>query len=239
MKGNKYRNIFSSNGRNNDSGEHWLTISDLMAGLMIVFLFIAIAYMRNTALENRKMKEVAVAYQNNQVAIYNSLMEEFSGDLDRWGAVIDKETISFEFKSPEVLFENGAITLKTRFKNILNEFFPRYLLRLKNFKDSINEIRIEGHTSSAWNQDTDAVTAYFKNMWLSQGRTRSVLRHVYNLPMVSNEESWIKRKIAAVGFSSSRLIKNENGEEDPDASRRVSFRVITNADIQIRKILEE
>jgi len=233
-------NVFAKRGNATvDSGEHWLTVSDLMAGLMMVFLFIAVAYIRDTRIDNLKMKEVAIAYQQNQVEIYDALITEFAADLERWGAEIDPVTISFEFKAPEVLFETGEIVLKPKFREILNDFFPRYLARLKQFDDSIDEVRIEGHTSSRWNSSTDPTTAYFKNMWLSQGRTRSVLQYVYGLPAVSAEKSWIKSNIAAVGFSSSRPILGSGGSEDPKASRRVSFRVVTNADIQIRKILEE
>jgi hypothetical protein len=28
-----------------DDGEHWLSVSDMMSGLMVIFLFIAISYM--------------------------------------------------------------------------------------------------------------------------------------------------------------------------------------------------
>mgnify|MGYP006108269541 FL=1 len=97
-------------------------------------------------------------------------------------------------------------------------------------------MRIEGHTSSEWNKDSSDEEAYFKNMRLSQGRTRSVLSYLYSL--VPKETPWIKRNIAAVGFSSSRLIMTEQGIEDTEKSRRVSFRAITNAHIQIKRILE-
>lgn len=232
------KQIFKAKHPKEDHGEHWLTVSDLMAALMMVFLFIAIAYMRDVSIDNKKMREVAVAYQENQVAIYEALLDEFENDLMRWGAEIDKETMSFQFKSPDVLFKNGAISLRPRFEEILDEFFPRYLKRLWYFKDSIDEVRIEGHTSSVWNAGTDETTAYFKNMWLSQGRTRAVLRYVYEMRAVSQRQQWVKGNIAAVGFSSSRLIVDAKGQEDERASRRVSFRVITNADIHIRKILE-
>jgi outer membrane protein OmpA-like peptidoglycan-associated protein len=76
-------------------------------------------------------------------------------------------------------------------------------------------------------------------MWLSQGRTRSVLRYVYELPTYEINQEWVKEHIAAVGFSSSRVILNTAGTEDQMQSRRVSFRVITNAEIQIKKILTE
>ncbi|WP_281648762.1 OmpA family protein [Parendozoicomonas sp. Alg238-R29] len=228
--------IFGRRRDTGENGEHWLTISDLMAGLMMVFLFIAIVFMLHTQKENEKIKSVAVAYQENQVAIYDSLMAEFEDDLKRWGAEIDKETLSFNFKSPEVLFDLGKINLKPGFKSILNDFFPRYLAVLKPYRNSLDEVRIEGHTSSAWNANSTEKQAYFKNMSLSQGRTRSVLYYLYGL--VPDETDWIKRNIAAVGFSSSRLIMKANGQEDSRRSRRVSFRAITNADIQIKRILE-
>lgn len=218
---------------------HWLSVSDLMAGLMMVFLFIAIALMLNAFKERDKIKQVAVAYQENQVAIYDSLMAEFEKDLDEWNAEIDDETLTFTFKSPDVLFEPGSIALSRAYMDLLAEFFPRYLGVLLPFKDSINEVRLEGHTSSNWNYDTPPDEAYFRNMRLSQGRTRSVLYYVYQLDSSKPEKEWIKSHIAAVGLSSSKLIIKDNGEEDKAKSRRVSFRVITNSDIQIKRILEE
>lgn len=223
---------------NSDSGEHWLSVSDLMSGLMMVFLFVSIALMRDAMIERDKIKEVAVAYQENQVELYNALHDEFKNDLKRWDADIEKDTLSFEFKSPDVLFDTGKITLKPAFKEILNNFFPRYLGVLMNFRDSIDEVRIEGHTSSVWNHGSTEDEAYFNNMELSQGRTRSVLLYVYEINGIFENRAWVKENVAAVGFSSSRLIKKIDGSEDLERSRRVSFRVITNAETQIRKILE-
>ena len=220
-------------------GAHWLSVSDLMAGLMIVFMFIAIALMRDAFMERDRIKEIAVAYQENQVAIYESLMKEFEQDLERWDARIDPDTLAFEFQSPEVLFATGSTEIRQRFKEILSNFFPRYLVILKHYKDSIDEIRIEGHTSSIWNNRVSETKAYFLNMLLSQGRTRSVLHYVYGLPAVERDQDWVKRHFAAVGFSSSRLVLDAQGNEDRARSRRVSFRVITNAEMQIRKIIEE
>jgi len=222
---------------NVEQEDHWISVSDLMAGLMMVFLFVSIALMRSAFVERDKIQEVAVAYEENQVAIYQALLEEFKEDLEKWGARIDRSSLSVEFLSPEVLFDNGKIELKSRFKKILNDFFPRYLAVLKRFRDSIREIRIEGHTSSVWNNRTSEEEAYFNNMSLSQGRTRSVLKYVYLLDEVKSERPWIKKTIAAVGFSSAHPKLTPERKEDPDASRRVSFRVITNAEAQIRKII--
>ena len=238
---NKLESIFGkSTNRSNatDNGEHWLSVSDLMSGLMMVFLFVSIALMRDAMIERDKIKEVAVAYQQSQVELYDALYNEFEVDLKRWDAYIEKETLSFQFKSPDVLFDTGKITLKPAFKEILADFFPRYLGILMQFKNYIDEVRIEGHTSSVWNIGTSEDDAYFNNMELSQGRTRSVLSYVYAMQSIYDNQSWVKKHIAAVGFSSSRLVVNADGSEDLNRSRRVSFRVITNAETQIRKILD-
>jgi len=218
---------------------HWLSVSDLMAGLMMVFMFVAVVFMRNASVEKERIREVAVAYQENQVALYQALKEEFEGDLSAWEAEIDDTTLSFTFQSPDVLFATGSKEIQARFKDILDDFFPRYLNVLMAFSESINEVRIEGHTSSVWGMGTPEEIAYFNNMELSQGRTRTVLNYVYDLPELAPLRPWVKANVAAVGFSSSRVILDEEGAEDEEASRRVSFRVITNADMQIRRILEE
>lgn len=189
-------------------------------------------------IERDQIKEVAVAYQENQVAIFDALNNAFSKDLDRWNASIDKDSLTFNFNSPDILFSEGEIELNVDYQRLLENFFPRYIAALSPFKDSINEVRIEGHTSSTWNNYTNETDAYFKNMELSQGRTRSVLEYIYRLESVLTEQDWIKGHIAAVGFSSAKLIMNENGKEDRSRSRRVSFRIITNADIKIKQILE-
>lgn len=213
-------------------------MSDLMAGLMMVFLLISIAFMRYVQVERDKIKEIAVTYQASQMALYQELMQEFALDLSSWDAEIDSQSLEFRFNAPEVLFDTGKMVIKPRFKEILNDFFPRYIRVIEPFKETINEIRIEGHTSSVWAQHSTAEEAYFNNMELSQGRTRAVLQYVYSLPKVIGDRDWIKQRFAAVGFSSAHIIVNERGEEDAKRSQRVSFKIHTNAETQIRQIID-
>ncbi|HIF9085160.1 TPA: OmpA family protein [Photobacterium damselae] len=220
-----------------DSGEHWMSVSDLMAGLMMVFLFISVALMRDAIVERDKIKEVAEAYQKTQQAIYISLLDEFEKDLEKWGAEIDRDTLSVNFTAPDVLFANGKSNLTLQFQTILDDFFPRYLEVLEQYKSIIQEIKIEGHTSSRWSSESSDYEAYFNNMRLSQSRTRAVLSYVMQLERVKNHYYvWVKNNVAAVGYSSSKAVVN-GGIEDEERSRRVSFRVITNAEKQIMKIL--
>ena len=229
--------LFGKTNSTGDSGEHWMSVSDLMAGLMMVFLFISVALMRDAVVERDKIKEVAETYQKTQQAIYISLLEEFAKDLDKWGAEIDRDTLSVNFIAPDVLFANGKSNLTQQFQNILDDFFPRYLEVLEQYKSIIQEIKIEGHTSSRWSSESSDYEAYFNNMSLSQSRTRAVLGYVMQLDKVRIEHyGWVKNNVAAVGYSSSKAVVKE-GIEDEEGSRRVSFRVITNAEEQILKIL--
>jgi outer membrane protein OmpA-like peptidoglycan-associated protein len=230
--------LFGAKKAKREGGEHWMSVSDLMAGLMMVFLFISVALMRDAMIERDKIKEVAVTYNETQQALYQALYEEFEEDLTKWDADLDRETLSINFKSPDVLFATGKSDLSRQFQIILSDFFPRYLSILDKYQTSIQEIRIEGHTSSKWNHNSTDSEAYFNNMALSQSRTRAVLSYLMTLPSVEKTHyQWVKSNVAAVGYSSSKLIHNEQGGEDYSRSRRVSFRVITNAETQIRKIL--
>lgn len=52
---------------------HWLSVSDLMAGLMMVFLLIAVALMMHANQVRQGVTDVAKAYQDTQVAILRAL----------------------------------------------------------------------------------------------------------------------------------------------------------------------
>ncbi len=230
--------VFGAQGASSDESGHWMSVSDLMSGLMIVFLFIAVVFMRHVAVERDKIKEVAVTYQQNQTEIWRALEAEFATDLERWNAHIDGSTLEVRFQNPDVLFETGSSRLRPAYQMVLADFFPRYLAVLGRFRDSIEEVRIEGHTSSAWNSGTNTDVAYFKNMRLSQERTTATLEYIQALPEVATEHEWIRRHVSAIGYSSSRVVVNAGGAEDPARSRRVTFRGVTNAETQIRRILE-
>ncbi len=220
-----------------ETEEHWISVSDLMAGLMIVFLFIAVTYIRPVLNERNAIREIAVTWQEAEVALYERLQEEFKNDLRRWNAELDRSTLSLRFKEPDILFTAGEARIKPAFRDILEDFFPRYLNVLAEFHDSIAEVRIEGHTSSEWVGAQTADEAYFRNMALSQDRTRAVLEFCLTLPAVFERKPWAIQHITANGLSSGHPVVTD-GREDKERSRRVEFRVITNAKQQIVRILE-
>ncbi|TGG95160.1 OmpA family protein [Natronospirillum operosum] len=221
-----------------ENEEHWLSVSDLMAGLMMVFLLIAIIFMIHAERERRTVTDVAVLYERLRLDLYNDLLTEFEQDLEAWGAELD-EDLTFRFNREDLLFDRGETDLQPGFQTILADFFPRYvdIIHRPQYRDDISEVRIEGHTSSAWG-DRSEDEAYILNMELSQARTREAASFLLELDAIDEVKPWVKANLTANGLSSSRLVLDEDGQEDEARSRRVEFRVVTDADQRIEDILQ-
>lgn len=224
---------------NGEEGAHWISVSDLMSGLMMVFLLIAVVYMVIVQKESERMRQVAEIYVDLREALYQDLLAEFEQDLPRWGAELTPDLV-IRFQDHGVLFELGSAQLRPAFQEILSDFFPRYvrIITQPEYRDEIDEVRIEGHTSSDWTNARNAHEAYINNMNLSQARTRSSLEYVISLPQVAGDQEWLKRNLTANGLSSSHPVLNPDGSENAEGSRRVEFRVRTDADTRIRTILD-
>ena len=185
-------NLFGKKDPENE--EHWVSISDVMAGLMVIFLFIAISYMLNVRLKaneiivyKNEVERLLDAYKNLQMDLYEELRAEFEGNSAKrtqfraeWRGHLDMETVAIRFKQP---FLQGEATVPETFENVLHEFFPRYvaILTKPEYRDNIAEVRIEGHTSSEWFVQVTSDAAYINNMELSQNRARNVLRYVLQI----------------------------------------------------------
>ena len=201
----------------------------------------------------RKAEEderIAKEYDNIKDRIYNSLMDAFRYDLRAWNATIDRDTLGIRFQGPSIQFDEGDSEVKASYRGILDNFFPRYIKAIEQYRDSIEEIRIEGHTNTNYLGDgsckSGANCGYYYNMKLSQNRARSVLE--YCMDMTKDrpwENRWLVKRLTANGLSFSHLICRDGSEgdcaysgEDKDKSRRVEFRIRTNAEKQLEEIAE-
>jgi len=225
--------------------DHWIPLSDLMTGLMMIFMLVAILFMiqvkRNEAkaVETKnKAASLASTYTDLRAQLYSDLANEFKNDFEIWHASINPD-LTVRFEEPSVQFDTGQWTVKPEFASILDSFFPRYvgILSSSKYKDAIEEVRIEGHTSSIWRGKTPE-EAYYENMKLSQERTRSVLRYVFSLPELRGQLGWLLPLTTANGLSSAKRLVLENGAEDIVGSQRVEFRVRTNAERRLADILK-
>lgn len=284
------------------------SVADLMGGLMMVFLFIAIAYMievkskqaslaeqarlavealdsaeqarkqaeesekhaktsqqiaeraRKQAEESEKraiqsqqdaeqarekaqrdksvMSKIAAEYVDSKAALEQAMHLEFDKDLRRWRAEIDNGSI--RFLEPDILFDTNSAEIKPQFKSVLDDFFPRYLqiLTSQAFCNEIEEVRIEGHTSTEWRDAVNDEDRYLKNAELSQKRAFSVLNHCFSMSASQSRHPWLISTLRANGLSFANPVYNENDDIDPARSRRVEFRVITRTTEKIRRILQ-
>ena len=231
--------------------ELWTSISDMMSGLMLVFLLIAVAFMvevtRNTKDQidyKKRLEEIIRQYIELEHDLQEELKITFPKEYwEKWDIEILPDN-TVRFNSPDVKFSRGSAKVTPGFKYLLNDFFPKYVnvLNQPKYRDFIEEIRIEGHTSSIWFGRSEKED-YLKNLELSQRRAKAVLEYCINRPEVQKDFQWLTSVFRANGLSSSKLL-DVNGElvsvsgkpEDPERSRRVEFRVQTKAHKALEKL---
>ena len=211
-----------------------MSVSDLMTGLMIIFLFVAVAYM----IKVQDSQSVLDDYVETKQKLHERLVNEFKGDTARWKMVVGKD-LSMKFKEPEVLFAQGSGEIKPKFMEILNEFIPKYLhiLLTDSLRDRIQEIRIEGHTDDLrmvkYGKDP-----YLSNVLLSQERAYNVLKYIREMPSYENYTPEQKKLLdfwfTANGLSYGKALDTHEGfaalsgdSIDKAKSRRVEFRIVT------------
>ncbi|RAX52145.1 OmpA family protein [Helicobacter sp. 11-8110] len=227
--------------KTSDSDDFFIALSDIMTALMLLFLLISIVYM----IKVEDSVRVPKIFKETTQGLSERLNKEFDKDLKGWGAVLDKD-LTIRFYQPDILFKTGSWVLSPKFKEILNEFFPRYLKIMmdKQFVNNIEEIRIEGHTSSFWG-NIKGDTAYLNNMELSQARTREVIKYLLSLKLDKKEKEWLKKHFRAIGFSSAKPLNDKSqtlqkGEKENFInSQRVEFRVRTNIENKIAEVVNK
>jgi len=220
----------------------WMSVSDLMTGLMVIFLFIAIAYIKRV----QQNQTVLTDYVETKNKLHDKLVKEFEGDTLRWQMAIGKD-LSMKFNNPTVLFAQGSSQLTPQFQEILDEFLPRYfnILLKDSLRKDIQEIRIEGHTDPVPYPSLDS-DPYIANVILSQQRSLSVLRYFRKMPVfeqyTDKEQQLLEYWFTSNGLSYGKSLDSEgnytllSGKNiDNQMSRRVEFRIITSGD----KLLED
>lgn len=118
-----------------------------------------------------------------------------------------------------IFFETNSNVIKESGQELLSRFLPVYLgvLMSPEYTDYIGEIIIEGHT------DSDG--SYITNLKLSQNRALSVAEYCLNLLNGNRaKQELFKELLTAKGRSFSDLVRNPDGTENKDASRRVEFK---------------
>ena len=154
------------------------------------------------------------------IGIRTTMIRELSASLTaaNMKATVDPNTGDIVLDS-SVFFETGKSAIKEEGQELLNRFIPVYLsvLLQDKYADYLGEIIIEGHTDSSGSYQT--------NLKLSQDRALQVALYCLDMPSLTREQKTkLQQILTAKGRSYSDLVYDENGNEDPDASRRVEFK---------------
>lgn len=225
---------------------YWLSYSDMMAALLLIFvLIIAFTMLQSKKQYEQKAQELTnqqqiVEEQQQLVTKQQAIMREQQEQLDQLIGIrsdvveslkeefeqtnlkiaVDSETGSITFDEG-VLFDYNQHKLKAEGEVFLKEFMPRYfhVLLGSDYKEYIGEVMIEGHT--------DTQGSYINNLELSQKRAFAVaafcLADESNiLPTMDIHE--LRELVTANGRSFSNPIYNEDGTVNMEASRRVEVK---------------
>lgn len=237
-------------GKSNSNESNWISFSDIMTGLMVIFMFIAISYIVEVQKKQQERDIIFEEFKATKEQLYAELEKEFKEDFKDWEVELDKD-LSIKFTNPDVLFQSGRSDIRPNFANILNEFLPRYfeILLQNKYTDKIAEIRIEGHTDAvpAPQYDTDP---YIGNVKLSQLRSAEVLKYFRGMPyyeqLSDSTEQQLQFWLTVNGLSYGRTLDSSKeltaisgNPIDNEFSRRVEFRIITTSENLVERVLKE
>lgn len=220
--------------RRTDDESAWLSLSDMMTVLMVLFLVIAIFIAISATERLKDITNVLSQVVQEEKILCEKLQTRLYDNFNKRDLLIECNPIRIIFVNSNYKFASNSSELSPQFKFALAKFFPIYLETVKNWQlvDLVDEIRIEGHT------DSDG--GYLYNMELSQDRSRSVLDFVINLDQVQSQRVnylWTRKLLTANGLSFSRLLNSRGNEivdereefEDKEKSRRVEIKLRTKA----------
>ena len=228
----------------------WISFSDIMTGLMVIFLFISVSYIVEVQKKQRERDIIFEEFKATKEQLYAELENEFKDDFKDWQVELDKD-LSIKFTNPDVLFQSGRAEIRPHFATILNEFMPRYfnILLKEEYQNKIAEIRIEGHTDIVPAPQFDS-DPYIGNIKLSQMRSAEVLKYFRRMDYFQNlsnsDEQKLQFWLTTNGLSYGRTLDNDKqltaisgNSANNDYSRRVEFRIVTTSETLVEQVLKE
>ena len=229
--------------------DYWVSYSDLMAGLLMVFILLlfSVLLLNKREVESREAemdaRDMELTEQREQLAsargdlvdlrtnvaellgVRAALLLRLTERFEEVGGDIsfDDATGAVRLGS-DILFDEGEYDLTSDGEDALREFVPIYvdaLLGDTELRLSVDRITFEGHTNSNYYAGGSAADGYLYNLNLSQQRAQAAVEFVIEEELMPYEEA--RQLLSAVGYSSARPILAD-GVEDLDASRRLEIR---------------
>lgn len=197
----------------------WITMTDLMTGLVLVFVVMFFYTYLNS--HQGKFAEI-LAQENATKALQEALVKQ---DIN---AVVDPISGVVKISDLE-LFELSSYKLSEKGKKYLDKFSPTYFDSIfsdKYMLANLDKIIIQGHTDSqTFAGKYSADEQYMKNMELSLNRAFEVANYMTSTSYNKANGERLRKMIIVEGasFADPVLV---NGKEDFAKSRRVELKLV-------------
>lgn len=212
---------YSANNNEGDENVFWVTMSDLLLGLVVVFLVLFVFAI--TGFTQNKVSEKETQYE---------VTEKIAKELQKNNIKVDVDKFSGRIKISDLeLFALNSSELSPKGRAYMSKFVPIYLNTIMNDKkvtDNISQIIIEGHTDSQTFAGANSPQEqYFKNMDLSLKRASSVANYIVFAKYGAKEkyEKDLFKLLSVEGKGPSEPVF-VNGKEDFSKSRRVELKIM-------------
>lgn len=235
----------------NKSDSHWVSISDMMTGLMVIFMFIAISYILEVNRKQAELTNIIEQYEETRQVIQTDLLNMLLENMSEYQDYIkfDMLNLNIKFIGEEIQFASDSEAIRPKFKEILDKFIPLYLeiISKPEYKDKIAEVRIEGHANKVYPATT---SSYMKGVSWSQRRAKNVLNYfIQNKSFQSlspKQKERLEFWLVANGYGYGRNIDEagtytlESEEEScSTCSRRVEFRIVTTSEQVVGELINK
>ena len=108
---------------------YWLSIGDLMASILMIFMLLFIVKTIETGQELRKKEEIIEGF----TGLKKNIISKIQKDFEERGIKVDLDPQTGTIKiDDKILFNTGEYLLKSEGKKYLNEFVPIYINLLLN-----------------------------------------------------------------------------------------------------------
>lgn len=203
----------------NEENIFWVTMSDMLLGLMMVFMTLFVLTI--TGFSQQKLNQ-----QTTQSEVAKNLIKNMQEQ--KINATIDKMTGQVKISDLE-LFDVNSYNLSEKGKIYLDKFIPIYINTIfsnKNLSDKITSVVIQGHTDSQTYAGISSKEGQFtKNMNLSLKRANAVESYIFQTNYNKKYTDKLTKTLIVEGKSYTEPIL-VNGKEDYNKSRRVELKLI-------------
>jgi outer membrane protein OmpA-like peptidoglycan-associated protein len=191
-------------------------MTDLMTSLAVIFILLLVVYL------NRSYQETREGSQNNLIAIKETLDKRLhpKNITCEYNAKKDPLSCTIRVGGDKLQFDSNQATLKPQGKDFLGFLTPHLtaVLCTKPNQSNVESVFIQGFTDSDGHDE--------QNLQLSQQRAFSVMQHVLNgTHLASKQRECLLDLSSTNGRGRRELLRNQQGDEDKTASRRVEFKI--------------